>query len=95
MRVRLHRLARLGPPAVAVLALTLAGCSDPPATTPPAPTSSSPTSGTPTASSPTAPAAPAGTLAPTVGSSGSDGLTVRYLGGDGTVKTVRVEDFPR
>jgi hypothetical protein len=29
------------------------------------------------------------------GSTGSDGLTVRYLGDDGSVETVRVEDFPR
>ncbi len=72
-------LARLGLPAVAVLGLALAGCSDPRAPTPGAP--------------PPPPAT--GTIAPSVASGGSNGLTVRYLADDGTVKTVRVEDFPR
>jgi len=86
MRTRLLRPLRLGLPAAAVLALALSGCSDP-APADPAP------------AAPTAPATPA--TAPAgggvqVGSSttGSDGLTVRYLDGE-TVKTVRVEDFPR
>ncbi len=43
----------------------------------------------------TPPSSPASEVPPTVGTAGSDGLTVRYLSGDGTVKTLRVEDFPR
>lgn len=80
LHLRLPGLGRLGLPAVAVLTLALAGCSDPAASTPAAPPASP---------------APATTIAPTVSSGGSDGLTVRYLGDDGTIKTVRVEDFPR
>jgi hypothetical protein len=42
------------------------------------------------------PAAPASPSVPTFSTTaGSDGLTVRYLAADGSVKTVRVEDFPR
>lgn len=85
MRTRLLRPLRLGLPAAAVLALALTGCSDP----------------APADPAPAAPAAPATPAAAPVGgvevgssSTGSDGLTVRYLDG-GTVKTVRVEDFPR
>jgi hypothetical protein len=74
------RRIRLLLPAVAVLVLTLGGCGDPAA---PAP------------SEPPTPTAPASTLRTPSGSTGSDGLTVRYLDHDGTVKTVRVEDFPR
>jgi hypothetical protein len=73
-------LPRLGLAAVAVLGQALVGCGDPAAPTPSLP------SATPTPSSTIPRAADAG---------GSDGLTVRYLGDDGTVKTVRVEDFPR
>jgi len=80
MRVRLPRLLRLGLPAVTVLAMALAGCGDPATPGPGAPSTS------PTASS---------TMAPPTSSTGSDGLTVRYLGDDGKVKTVGVEDFPR
>ena len=40
------------------------------------------------------PSAPASTIEAPTGTAGSDGLTVRYLD-HGTVKTVRVEDFPR
>jgi hypothetical protein len=79
MRVRLPRLLRLGLPAVAVLAMALAGCGDPATPGPGAPSAS------PTTSS---------TITPP-GSTGSDGLTVRYLGDDGRVKTIGVEDFPR
>ena len=48
---------------------------------------------TPTATSP----APTPTLRTTVpiSGAGSDGLTVRYLGPDGKVKTLPAEDFPR
>jgi hypothetical protein len=52
---------------------------------------------TPPASSPSSPAPtevlPTSTLA--TGTAGSDGLTVRYRDHDGSLKTVRVEDFPR
>jgi hypothetical protein len=74
------RLVRLALPAVAVLGLGLAGCGEPVAPTPSAP------SGSPTGSS---------TVAPVASGTGSDGLTVRYLSKDGTIRTVRVEDFPR
>ena len=87
MRTRLLRPLRLGLPAAAVLALalTLTGCSEP-APADPAPTA---------AASPSTPAAaPAGGVEVGSSSTGSDGLTVRYLDG-GSVKTVRVEDFPR
>ena len=84
MRTRLLRPLRLGLPAAAVLALALTGCSDP-APADPAPTA-------PAAPS-TPAAAPAGGVSAGTSSTGSDGLTVRYLDG-GTVKTVRVEDFP-
>lgn len=84
MRTRLLRPLRLGLPAAAVLALALSGCSDP----------------APAGPAPAAPAAPSTPAAPPAGgvqvgssSTGSDGLTVRYLDG-GTVRTVRVEDFP-
>ena len=86
VRPRLPRVVRLGLP-VALLAVALTGCSDPVPSSfaaPSAPTPSAP---------PTAPV-PSG-LAPTVASGSSDGLTVRYLGDDGSVKTVGVEDFPR
>ena len=81
MHPSLRRLVRLGLPAVVVLAAGLAGCGEPT----PAPSAPS------ASSSPTT--APAGVPA-VAGSTGSDGLTVRYLGDDGSVKTVRVEDFP-
>lgn len=81
----LRRLVRLGLPAVAVVAAALAGCGEP-APAPAAPPAS-PSAATPSGSS-------AGV--PTVaGSTGSDGLTVRYLGDDGDLETVRVEDFRR
>ena len=85
MRTPRLRPLRLGLPAAAVLALALTGCSDP-APAEPAPTA-------PAAPS-TPAAAPAGGVQVGSSSTGSDGLTVRYLDG-GTVKTVRVEDFPR
>ncbi|GAB2589033.1 hypothetical protein [Microlunatus antarcticus] len=74
-------LVRLGLPAVAVLGLALAGCGDPATPTPAAP-----------------PATPSSTVSPglaPVADGRADGLTVRYLADDGTVKTVGVEDFPR
>ncbi len=43
---------------------------------------------------PTQSPAPTPTSATSTGA-GSDGLTVRYLGDDGTIRTVGVEDFPR
>ena len=84
MHVHLSRPVRLGLPAVAVLALALGGCADP-ATPVPAPSSA--------ASSPTSPT-PSSPLSRTGGITGSDGLTVRYLDHDGSVKTVPVEAFP-
>jgi hypothetical protein len=81
MQVRAHRLLRLGLPAVAVLALTLAGCAEPQAPVPTAP--------------PASPSASPSGFAPSVAGTGSEGMTVRYLDADGDVKTVRVEDFPR
>lgn len=79
MPVRVPRLVRLGLSAVAVLVLGLAGCGDPAAPGPGAPST---------------PASPAPAVPSAVGT-GSDGLDVRYLSEDGTMKTVRVEDFPR
>lgn len=73
-------LRRLGLAAVAVLGLALTGCSDPAPSTPSAPPASS---------------VPSNRITPTATPGSSDGLTVRYLGDDGTVKTIRVEDFPR
>ncbi|MGI3779339.1 MAG: hypothetical protein ACRYG2_01045, partial [Janthinobacterium lividum] len=67
-----------------VLGLALAGCGDPAAPSPSSP---------PASSAPTNPAADE--VAASSGTAGSDGLTVRYLADDGTVKTVGVEDFPR
>jgi len=87
VRPRLPRLVRLGLPAFALLAVALTGCSDP--ATPSAPPPSAPTPSAPPASP-----VPSG-IAPTVASGSSDGLTVRYLGDDGSLKTVGVEDFPR
>jgi|tagenome__1003787_1003787.scaffolds.fasta_scaffold18706037_2 hypothetical protein len=84
----LPRLLRLSLPVVAVLALGLGACSEPAAPEGPVPTPSS----TPSSAAPSS-AAPAATLAVPDGSTGSDGLTVRYLAQDGTVKTVRVEEF--
>ena len=84
----LARLGGLGLPAAAVLTLALTGCSDPAAPTPTTPATTAP--------APSAPASP-GTprLAVQDDAAGSDGLTVRYLADDGTVKTVGVENFPR
>ena len=79
-RLVAHNLPRLGLAAVAVLGLALTGCGDPAAPTPSAPSASS---------------TPSSTVPRTVDAGGSDGLTVRYLAEDGTVKTVGVEDFPR
>jgi ABC-type glycerol-3-phosphate transport system substrate-binding protein len=51
---------------------------------------------TPTAShNPTASAGPSTPPKSTVNDAESGGLTIRYLGADGKIKTVRVEDFPR
>jgi ABC-type glycerol-3-phosphate transport system substrate-binding protein len=79
------RLLASGAALLAVLAGT-AGCSasEEPAASP-APT--------PSASSPAPTSVP--TKEWTLGSAGSDGLTVRYRDDDGDLKTVRVEDFPR
>ena len=41
------------------------------------------------------PSSPHSAIPLTTGATGSDGLTVRYLGDDGSVRTLRVEDFPR
>jgi ABC-type glycerol-3-phosphate transport system substrate-binding protein len=55
----------------------------------PAPTPSASTSATPT------PTPTSGGRVVVTGSAGSDGLTVRYQDRDGSVKTLRVEDFRR
>ena len=66
--------------------LALTGCGDAAGSSPvPATTST----GTPT---PTSRATP---LAVPAAGAGSDGLTVRYAGADGSIKTLRVEDFHR
>ena len=91
MTSSLRRPARLGLPTVTVLVLALAGCGDPAEPSPAAPV---PT--TATSASPSAPAGPvARDLEVPDGTAGSDGLTVRYLADDGTVRTVGVQDFPR
>ena len=71
--------------AVAVVAV---GCSNPSAA--PEPTGTPAAAATPTAR----PSAPT-TLDGSIGSAGSDGLTVRYRDPHGRLKTVRVEDFRR
>ena len=64
----------------------LAGCTD----------RSAPADPPASAAAPSAPAASA-SPDPRVGTAraGSDGLTVRYLGPDGKIKTLPAEDFPR
>ena len=47
------------------------------------------TTGTPS------PSPTASRIAPAAVRAGSDGLTVRYTGDDGSLKTLRVEDFRR
>lgn len=76
------RLLATGAVLLAVLAAG-AGCGTSEESAPsPTPTAS--------ASSPTPTAA-----LPIAKTGGSDGLTVRYRDDDGTLRTVRVEDFPR
>lgn len=87
MRTLLRPL-RLGLPALAVVALTLGGCSDPATPSTPEPSPAAPTTQAP------ATPAPTGGVDPGASTAGSDGLTVRHLD-QGTVKTVRVEDFRR
>lgn len=70
-------------------AVVAAGCSRPLTTPAPTGTPSSATS-TPSAT-PTPPTAVDGTI----GTAGSDGLTVRYRDPEGGLKSVRVEDFRR
>ena len=84
MRTRHARLVRLGAGAAATLALGLTACGDPASPSAPAATPSG---------NPSAPVRHE--LTATSGTTGSDGLTVRYLSDDGTVRTVRVEDFHR
>jgi hypothetical protein len=74
--------------AVLAVGLAVAGCGDKAASSPaPARTPTATTSGTPS---------PGATpIAPQAVGAGSDGLTVRYTDGEGPVKTLRVEDFPR
>lgn len=73
------RSIRAGVAALAVLLLA-AGCTEQePVSTPPSPP--------PVSSSPLR-------VAPET-TAGSDGLTVRYLAPDGTIKTLPVADFPR
>ena len=87
------RRVRLAVPAAALLGLALAGCTDPATSrvpvSPTVPSEPAPSG----SAAPSTPARPRGIDA-RAGTAGSDGLTVRYLD-RGTVKTVRVEDFPR
>jgi hypothetical protein len=84
--MRLLRVAA----ALLVVGLAVAGCGDPPSSSPaPAATPTSTPTGTLT------PSAAATAVAPQALRAGSDGLTVRYTDGDGSTKTLRVEDFPR
>jgi hypothetical protein len=74
------------------VALAVAGCGGT-ASAGPAPESPPTSTATPT---PTPPAEPKVTpLAPQAVGAGSDGLTVRYTDGDGSIKSLRVEDFRR
>jgi hypothetical protein len=92
MNVVSQRLVRLGLAAVAVLGLTLSACGEPTGSSPSGPA----TAPTGASSSSTAPGGPgAQDLAVPDDAAGCDGLTVRYLGDDGTVKSVEVQDFPR
>ena len=91
---RLRRPVRLGLPAVVVLAVALGGCGDPAAPTPAAPPTSAPAPSTSAPSAPASSPAPSARALPRAVDAGSDGLTVRYLGEDGRVRTVPVEDFP-
>jgi hypothetical protein len=53
-------------------------------------------SGTAPVPTPSPTATPSRSLRPVAaGDLGSDGLTVRYQDRDGSIKTLRVEDFPR
>jgi hypothetical protein len=92
----LRRLVRLGLPAVAVLAAALTGCGDP-APVADAPAPDVPSASAPTPVSPSAPPSPSSSssrlVPPVTGTTGSDGLTVRHLDADGTVRSVPVEDF--
>lgn len=101
----LRRLLR-GAPVAALLAVGLSACADPtePAQDEPAPAASStgsaaaPTTTAPTTTTPTtttpAGRTPTGAPPPLADGAGSEGLTVRHLD-HGTLRTVRVEDFPR
>jgi len=74
--------------ALLAVGLAVAGCGDKAASSPaPARTPAVTTSGTPS---------PGATpITPQAVGAGSDGLTVRYTDGDGRLKTLPVEDFPR
>jgi hypothetical protein len=75
------------------MGLAVAGCGDKAVSSPvavtPTWTPTSTTTGTRTAEPARTP------IDPQAVGGGSDGLTVRYADGDGRVKTLRVEDFPR
>jgi hypothetical protein len=76
--------------ALLAVGLAVAGCGDKATSTPaPAGTPASTPGGAPTASPTATPISPQAVRV------GSDGLTVRYTGEDGSTKTLRVEDFPR
>jgi hypothetical protein len=73
-----------------VVGVAVAGCGDKATSSPaPAGTPTASANGTPTATRTSTP------IAPQAVGAGSDGLTVRYTDGDGSMKTLRVEDFRR
>jgi hypothetical protein len=76
--------------ALLAVGVMVAGCGDQAASSPaPARTPTAAATGTPATGRPPIP------IAPQALSAGSGGLTVRYIDGDGSTKTLRVEDFRR
>lgn len=78
-------------------AVVAAGCSRPVTSPTPTATPSSAAATPRPAATPTAPPSPTTSagLDGTIGTAGSDGLTVRYRDPEGGLKSVRVEDFRR
>ncbi len=76
------RKGTVGLAVLAVVAASLSGCTAPSPQTQPT-------------VSPASPSVPSTRNIQVDGPVGSDGLTVRRLAADGSIETVRVEDFPR